>query len=111
MFPSLFNSMFDIRKSSIHGVGLFTKVPFKRGEKLFIALTSDERVTRLGSKVNHCPCTDPISVSKINTVLAQDSNGDWWSVATRDLNANEELTADYTYAPDFVQRPNPDWRC
>jgi hypothetical protein len=107
----MFPSMFDIRNSKIHGVGLFTKVPYKRGEKLFIAITSEHKVTRLGSKINHCPCTDPISVTKINTVLAQDSNGDWWSVATRDLNANEELTADYTYSPDFIQRPDPVWRC
>ena len=107
----MFSSAFEVLPSKIHGVGIFTKVPYKRGDKLFIAITAGHKVTRLGSKVNHCPCTDPLSLAKINTALSQDSNGDWWSVAIRDLYANEELTADYTYAPDFIQRPDPSWRC
>jgi len=27
------------------------------------------------------------------------------------LGVGEELTADYTYTPDFIQKPDPSWKC
>lgn len=46
---------FTISKSSIQGVGLYTKRKRSKGENLFVAINSNKKVTPIGSKINHCP--------------------------------------------------------
>ena len=46
---------FTIGKSGIEGLGLYTKRRRLKGEKLFVAINSNKIVTKVGSKINHCP--------------------------------------------------------
>jgi hypothetical protein len=114
---------FTIGESRVQGVGIFTKRPRSNGERLFVAIDMNENVTRIGSKINHCPSIKTISASgrlaNANTILpntylsprADKTTGEWWIMAARDLDVGEELTADYTYTPDFIKKPDPDWKC
>lgn len=114
---------FTIGESQVQGVGIFTKRPRKKGERLFVAISSDEHVTPVGSKINHCPSLKTISgegrLAPANTTLpntylsgtADKTTGEWWIIAERDLVSGEELTADYTYTPEFIQKPDPSWKC
>ena len=110
---------FTIAPSQIQGLGLFTKRHRKKGERLFVAINPDETVTPIGSKINHCPRKDqdgfipPQSVLP-NTYLSTSpdkTTGEWWIIALRNINAHEELTVDYTHTPDFINKPDPNWRC
>lgn len=110
---------FTIAPSQIQGLGLFTKRPRKKGERLFVAINPDETVTLIGGKINHCPGKDrdgfipPRSVLP-NTYLSTSpdkTTGEWWIIALRNIDAHEELTVDYTYTPDFINKPDPNWRC
>ena len=114
---------FTIGESHIQGIGIFTKRPRSSGERLFVAVDTNEKVTPIGSKINHCPSMKTISatgrVAPANTILpntylsphADKTTGEWWIMAARDLNVGEELTADYNYTPDFISKPDPEWKC
>ena len=114
---------FTIGESRVQGVGIFTKRPRQMGERLFVAVDMNENVTPVGSKINHCPSMKTISASgrvatgdtmMPNSYLsphADKTTGEWWIMAARDLGVGEELTADYTYTPDFIQKPDPSWKC
>lgn len=109
---------FTIGESRIQGLGLFTKRPRVKGERIFVAITADEEVTPIGSKINHCPkkvsnADAAISVLP-NTYLSKTpdkTTGEWWIIAERNIDAGEELTVDYTYTPEFIKKPDPNWKC
>jgi hypothetical protein len=110
---------FTIGPSQIQGLGLFTKRPRKKGERLFVAINPDETVTHIGGKINHCPGKDrdgfipPRSVLP-NTYLSttpDKTTGEWWIIALRNIDSHEELTVDYTHTPEFISKPDPNWRC
>ena len=110
---------FTIGSSEIQGLGLFAKRSRKKGERLFVAITPDETVTPIGGKINHCPGKDrdgfiPLRSVLPNTYLSttpDKTTGEWWIIADKDIKAGEELTVDYTYTPDFISKPDPNWRC
>lgn len=110
---------FTIGKSGIEGLGLYTKRRRLKGEKLFVAITSNKIVTKVGSKINHCPgkfknqaeaAYSVLPNTYLSTKPDQDT-GEWWIIAARDVSAGEELTVDYTNSPDFINKPDPRWRC
>lgn len=123
IFPAFVNyqhgllgsSDFIIRDSRIQGLGLYTLQRRAKGDKLFIAIGWNELVTPIGSKINHCPGNADASKSILpNTYLSSSpdkTTGDWWIIASRDIAAGEELTVDYTHTPDFIDKPDPNWRC
>jgi hypothetical protein len=107
---------FEIKETNTNGVGLFTKRQRKKNEYLFVAISADKKITPIGSKINHCPDADAdaSSVSKINACLLKTPSkdtGEWWIIASRDLETGEELRVDYMNAPDFVHKPDPLWKC
>ena len=110
---------FTIGNSNIDGLGLFTKRKRLKDEKLFVAINSNKMVTKVGSKINHCPgkFKNPAEATYSmlpNTYLSSTPETDmgvWWVIAARDINAGEELTIDYTNTPDFINKPDPKWRC
>ena len=107
---------FTIGPSQIQGIGLFTKRGRAKGERLFVAISSNETVTPIGSKINHCPGKDVNAVRSIlpNTILStapDKTTGEWWIIALHDINAGEELTVDYNGTPDFINKPAPERRC
>lgn len=104
---------FTVGPSQIQGLGLFTKRRRTKGERLFVAINPDETVTSIGSKINHCPGKDRNGVLP-NTYLSttpDKTTGEWWIIAADDIEAGEELTVDYTHTPDFISKPDPNWRC
>lgn len=110
---------FTVGKSKIEGLGLFTKRRRLKDEKLFVAIGSNKLVTKIGSKINHCPgkFKNPAEAAYSilpNTYLSstpEKDTGVWWVIAARDINVGEELTIDYTNTPDFINKPDPRWRC
>lgn len=109
---------FIIGESRIQGLGLFTKRSRVKGERLFVAINADETVTPIGGKINHCPSKVAAGSGRSavlpNTYLSatpDKTTGEWWIIALRNIEAGEELTVDYTNTPDFIHKPNPNWRC
>ena len=107
---------FTIGTSRIPGVGLFTKRARAKGERLFVAISANETVTPIGSKINHCPGkdVDPARSVLPNTYLSDapdKTTGEWWIIALRNIDAGEELTVDYIGTPDFINKPDPGWKC
>lgn len=110
---------FTIDKSKIQGLGLFSKRIRVKGEKLFVAIDANKKVTPIGRKINHCPGKDadgivPTDSILPNTVLSTEpdkTTRDWWIIADRNINVGEELTMDYTHTPNFIKKPDPSWRC
>jgi hypothetical protein len=94
---------FSVKPSKISGLGVFSVRGRKEGDLLLPAISEKNRVTSLGSKVNHCWLP--------NSRLVLLSDGRWWLVATRDLNRDEEVTSDYRLAPPFVRQPKDTWTC
>ena len=109
------SSDFTIRNSQIQGLGLYTLQRRAKGDKLFIAINPDDIVTPIGSKINHClGSADASKFILPNTYLSWPPNktrGEWWIIASRDIAAGEELTVDYTNTPDFIDKPDPNWKC
>lgn len=111
------NPDFVIGKSHIQGLGLFTKRPRVKGERLFVAIYSNKMVTPIGSKINHCPGErkDLLDTDvRPNTYISETpdkTTGEWWIIALRDIAAGEELTIDYNRTPDFIKKPDPLWKC
>jgi hypothetical protein len=108
---------FTIAESRIQGLGLFTKRRRMKGERLFVAIYSNNEVTPIGGKINHCPGGKSVPGSneiRPNTYLSETPDkirGEWWIIAERDIEAGEELTVDYNRTPDFINKPDPAWRC
>jgi hypothetical protein len=110
---------FTIDKSKIQGLGLFSKRIRVKGEKLFVAIDANKKVTPIGRKINHCPGKDadgivPTDSILPNTVLSTQPDKTtraWWIIADRNINVGEELTMDYTHTPKFIKKPDPSWRC
>ena len=106
---------FTIDESRIQGLGLFTKRQRVKDERLFVAINANETVTLIGSKINHCPGKSYSTRAVIpNTYLStapDKATGEWWIIAGRNIEAGEELTVDYTHTPDFISKPDPNWKC
>lgn len=106
---------FTIDESRIQGLGLFTKRQRVKDERLFVAINANETVTLIGSKINHCPGKSYSTRAVIpNTYLStapDKATGEWWIIAGRNIDAGEELTVDYTHTPDFISKPDPNWKC
>jgi len=93
-----------VAASDIQGVGVFTGRGFQKGELVLVAVVLKNEITALGSKVNHC-------VQRANVVLKEADPGYWNLYAKRDLDASEEVLADYYDTPDFIAKPDPSWTC
>jgi len=93
---------FYVGPSKINGVGVHTFEDIPHNTILFKAIDRNNKITQLGSKVNHC--------HKPNTKLVEIGDS-WFLISTKNLKNLEELTADYNDTPDFVKKPNPNWTC
>lgn len=93
---------FTVKKSNIHGVGVYTTKYYKKNSFLFEAIESDKEITELGKYINHC--------DKPNTVLLKYNNG-WSLFAIQDIDEDTEILTNYKQAPYFIQPPNKNWTC
>jgi hypothetical protein len=99
---SLKQEHFSIKPSIIQGVGLFAYQNYKPNTRLFKAIDNNQKVTYLGSKINHC--------DKPNTYLLWEPNG-WFVYSNRNIKKDEELIIDYNHTPNFIKKPNAEWKC
>jgi len=115
-----------IQKSSIHGVGLFTKVPYKQNEVCFVAKRQilqiqnpDVPIAHIDGRAIipkiHCPQIAPDTYHVYsfdsfmnhsddpNTKIIYVDELNYYHVATRDIEAFEELTVSYdeVYTPAY----------
>jgi hypothetical protein len=96
---------FEIRKSSIHGVGAFSKKDFKKDDfinKHIIQLSNgNSQVTKFGRKLNHS--INPNAISK------KEGDGCYRVYALKDINSGDEITLDYTVNKNLEQ-PHKNWK-
>lgn len=98
-----YNSNFYVTRSRISGLGLFSSLDRLEGDILLQIISERKRVTRLGSRVNHCWTP--------NTRVVYFSGQGWWLVASKNIAANAEVTADYREGPSFVRMPKANYTC
>jgi len=92
----------EIKKSTIHGKGLFTRIDREKDDAICLAVKrgktlEDTHITQLGEWVNH-------SELNPNVYLSFCKEG-WALVALRKIYTGEELVANYRDAPIFIKRP------
>jgi hypothetical protein len=97
-----YNNNLYLSKSNIEGVGVFCNKDYQINQQIFKAIENDKNITEIGRKINHC--------NNPNTSLHKYDDG-WYIVASKNINKNTELTVDYTYTPDFIRKPDPNWKC
>jgi hypothetical protein len=105
---------FKIAPSPVQGCGMRATRLIKAGEKVGPVWVPDDHWTALvhftpwfGRAINHCPVS--------NTHLVQMDDRSVWTVASRDIAADEELTGNYNEAhgqfPNLVSSADPSWTC
>lgn len=95
---------FTIKESKIHGNGVFSLKNFLKGSMLFKTIENNQKITFLGSKINHC------QLEKTNTYIEKTEDG-WILFASKDINKDDELLADYNNTPSFIKKPDKNWSC
>lgn len=81
-------------KSKIHGNGMFTTKPYKKGEVIGLAHENDEATTELGKLHNHADSPSAENIKKGNKR---------YLVAASDLPAGTEVTTNYRLQPELEQ--------
>ncbi|KAJ3387390.1 hypothetical protein HDU92_001968 [Lobulomyces angularis] len=92
------NNFLQVKKSSIDNNGLFTTKSLKKDSIIFLPI-ENFKPTALGLMVNHS--YNP------NSYLVKDDKleGNYYLVALRDIESDEELVADYNFTPHFIAKP------
>lgn len=103
---------FEIKESSIHGKGVFSTKPIKKGERIGLAIHFIFRLLPmitddLGVWINHCPSTNP----KSNAILEWDDDDGWYLVASKNIKKNEEIFMDYADTPFYIEGPQDYYTC
>ena len=88
--------------SNIHGIGVFSKEDFKKGQIIGVSHAEYEGVWYMTTHgyYNHSKNPNCIIENKDNLKLL---------IAGRDIISSEELTADYTKQP-YLEQPGKDWK-
>lgn len=96
---SLMNN-YVVRPSPIHGNGVFSKKPFRKGDFINTHFEPGERITDFGRNLNHSP--------KPNARSIKQNDGGYKTYAEKDINPNDEITLDYTKNKELEQ-PQDGW--
>jgi hypothetical protein len=92
---STFNNGLSVKKSNIHGNGLFAEKPFKKGDLIGLAHVNNQPTPIVGNYHNH---------SEDNATALNISNGNKrYLVAARDLEPGNEITTNYRLQPELGQ--------
>lgn len=92
-----------IDSSRIHGIGVFINKDIPPNTFIDVAIDTYGDVTPFGSKINHS--WTPSTRLVYNNITHM---YDIYSIKA--MNKNSEITADYTYTPSFIRKPNPSWK-
>jgi len=96
-------SIYKIKRSKIHGVDIFTQNPIKKGQMIGVIVEYIHfvpTITKFGSYINHS--YDPNSALYYNK-----KNNTWILIAIKNINKDEEITANYNHSPDFIDKAEP----
>ena len=92
---------YEVRKSNIHGKGLFTTRSRKRNDVIGVVVERRNGVLDvtqdIGIWVNHSELRPNVGMTRCRD--------EWCLYALRDIFAGEELVANYYDAPPFIKRP------
>ena len=91
-----------VKPSRIQGIGLFTIEPIKKKTAILIVIDQNQKITHLGSKINH-------SYSPSTNLIYDFATKCYYVMANRNLEPMEEITTDYRFTPDFIAKPDPNW--
>jgi SET domain-containing protein len=86
-----------IGPSTIQGQGIFARRPLLAGSFIVIAIQDKTITPEFGAYINH-------SIFPSAHLHNKSKMGQWALLASRDLDEDEEVTADYNKSPPFIQR-------
>lgn len=89
--------------SAIHGLGVFANKKIEADIIIDIVINCAKVVTYFGSKINH-------SWIPNSTLIYDSLTGNYYLYSLKVIDKNEEITCDYRYTPDFIQKPDPNWK-
>lgn len=96
----------SIKKSSIHGKGVFTEKRFVKREKIDVGIEHFlyffPSITNFGSMINH-------SWSPTAELSYSDKDNVYYVFALKDIDENVEVTLNYEDTPWFVDKPKEDY--
>ncbi len=112
-----------VKESDVHGKGIFTKIPIKKDQRILLIegeeISADECIRRENEENNvyifwkdDYTYIDASSTEKIkyinhscdsNCYIDEDENGSLILVASRNIEAGEELTIDYGYEEIYTE--------
>lgn len=95
-------SNLSVRKSKIHGMGIFTNITIPSNSLVMKPIEKKNTITRYGRLINHC--------NKPNTKMIN-IHDEWYLISINTIRKNEEITANYHQAPSFIKRPKSSWTC
>jgi len=91
-----------IGQSHIHGVGIFANRDFPPNSFIDTAIDSNRTITPFGSKLNH-------SWTPTARLVYDHITRKYDIYTIKGISRNSEITADYTFTPPFIKKPNPQW--
>jgi hypothetical protein len=107
---SLRDEFWEIRKSLVHGDGVFTKINIPKNTLIFAGL--DERIKSQktgiplvlypGPLVNHCIRRENIRLIKQGPIYR--------FITLVDIPTNSELIMNYNYTPEYISKPDPKFK-
>jgi hypothetical protein len=84
-----------IGPSTIQGQGIFARKPLPAGSFIGVAIRGKSITPDFGAYINH---------SFYPSAHLRSRTGEWVLLASRDLDEDEEVMADYDKSPPFIQR-------
>ena len=91
-----------VSKSSIHGIGVFSKIALTPNQYIDVAIDNNKQVTAFGSKINH-------SWSPTTQLIYNSVNKTYDVHSIKNIDVGNEITLDYTFTPPFIKGPLPNW--
>lgn len=91
-----------IKKSCIEGDGVFSVYEIPKNYFLGVVIDMYKHITYVGSKINH-------SWNPTCRIVHDLMDDQYYLVSNKNIQSDEELTVDYTFTPDFIKKPDPNW--
>jgi|GWRWMinimDraft_12_1066020.scaffolds.fasta_scaffold194932_1 hypothetical protein len=97
------NNNWHLSTSKIHGVGIFSKQTQSPNSFIDVAIDNKDNITYFGSKLNH-------SWNPTSRLIYSRGTKTYDIYSIKQINKGDEITVDYTFTPNFIVKPSPNWR-
>ena len=91
-----------VKTSNIQGDGVFSVYNMNKNNVVGVVIDFDKDITYIGSKINH-------SWTPNCRIIYDFTDKQYYLITNREVNAGEELTADYRFTPAFIMKPDHRW--